>query len=250
MVNSKKMSKSTIAVIALSILLVLSLILTATGAWFTDTDSDHKDPAINFGHVEVNVTATDSDAQGTVGGWTLAQKSVSVPTEKMMPGDRYDGNINIENVGNQKIYYKVTVSSLLYTKANYDASTGENPTETLAPIAVPTGITVTLNETARAAAVGYAAKADGATITTEAYGQLDANAKLGYDAIYALDDTTNDNYDMPLSIVLSTGIDNAQQEKQYVVVFTASVEAVQQANFVIGGESASTWPTCADYVHA
>ena len=36
MVNSKKMSKSSIAVIVLSILLVLSLILGFTGAWFTD----------------------------------------------------------------------------------------------------------------------------------------------------------------------------------------------------------------------
>lgn len=35
MVKSKKMSKSTVAIVLLSLLLVLSLILTATGAWFT-----------------------------------------------------------------------------------------------------------------------------------------------------------------------------------------------------------------------
>ena len=37
MVNSKKkMNKSTVAIVVLALLLVLSLVLTATGAWFTD----------------------------------------------------------------------------------------------------------------------------------------------------------------------------------------------------------------------
>ena len=39
MVNSKKMRKSTVAIVLLSILLCLSMILTATGAWYTDSKS-------------------------------------------------------------------------------------------------------------------------------------------------------------------------------------------------------------------
>ncbi len=37
MVNSKKMRKSTVAIVLLSILLCLSMILTATGAWYTSS---------------------------------------------------------------------------------------------------------------------------------------------------------------------------------------------------------------------
>lgn len=60
MVNSKKMNKSTVAVIVLALLLVLSLVLTATGAWFTD--SQNGDGAtVNFGHIKLeadSVTVT------------------------------------------------------------------------------------------------------------------------------------------------------------------------------------------------
>lgn len=51
MVNSKKMSKSTVAIVLLSLLLVLSLILTATGAWFT--------------------ASADKSTNGTKGEWTI-----------------------------------------------------------------------------------------------------------------------------------------------------------------------------------
>lgn len=53
MVNSKKMSRSTVAVVLLSLLLVLSLVLTATGAWFTDwLNPTHNEP-LDFGLVDI-----------------------------------------------------------------------------------------------------------------------------------------------------------------------------------------------------
>ena len=59
MVNSKKASKSTIAIVLLSLLLVLSLILTATGAWFTDkATNDTGKTNIAFGKVDVGIEGT------------------------------------------------------------------------------------------------------------------------------------------------------------------------------------------------
>ena len=55
MVKSKKMSKTSIAVIVLALLLVLSLVMGITGAWFTDSkdgQSTNENP-INFGTVAV-----------------------------------------------------------------------------------------------------------------------------------------------------------------------------------------------------
>ena len=58
MVNSKKMSKSSIAVIVLSILLVLSMILGLTGAWFTDKGSDKTSDSIKFGNIDISAELT------------------------------------------------------------------------------------------------------------------------------------------------------------------------------------------------
>lgn len=80
MVNSKKMSKSSIAVIVLSILLVLSMVLGLTGAWFTDVqtgDGVTKD----FGKIAITV---DDDKFGEV---TRAYNDTGVVTGKIMPGD-------------------------------------------------------------------------------------------------------------------------------------------------------------------
>ena len=63
MVNSKKMSKSTVAIVLLSLLLVLSLILTATGAWFTYT--------------------TKNDANGTDGKYTFRDGAMSATIGEM-----------------------------------------------------------------------------------------------------------------------------------------------------------------------
>ncbi|HBB44943.1 MAG TPA: hypothetical protein DCZ34_02335 [Clostridiales bacterium] len=60
MVNSKKMSKSSIAVIVLSILLVLSLILGFTGAWFTDSKNSGDGKDVTFGLVKIGAVTADA----------------------------------------------------------------------------------------------------------------------------------------------------------------------------------------------
>lgn len=80
MVNSKKMSKSTVAIVLLSLLLVLSLILTATGAWFTDHKSGASDDTRDFGVIHLNTASMTSSIKDI--------KGVSIgKDENVMPGD-------------------------------------------------------------------------------------------------------------------------------------------------------------------
>jgi hypothetical protein len=99
MVNSKKMSKSSIAVIVLAILLALSMVLGLTGAWFTATDSDDANTTIKFGTVAIKVSTED----GNTGAWT----SKSTVEGEYMPGDSYAATMTLKNTGTQDVYYKV-----------------------------------------------------------------------------------------------------------------------------------------------
>ena len=86
MVNSKKkMNKSTVAIVVLALLLIVSLVLTATGAWFTSSgtaDDDGKGGV--FGYVTVAFTA-DAGAKITrADGTTIVAGTADDP---IMPGD-------------------------------------------------------------------------------------------------------------------------------------------------------------------
>ena len=95
MVNSKKMSKSSIAVIVLSILLVLSLILGFTGAWFTDKlTSGEEGTKVTFGHVELN------------DGKAIA---ITAPAGKVMPGDKL--TVTNTQYKGAAAYYKLVVTA-------------------------------------------------------------------------------------------------------------------------------------------
>ena len=100
MVNSKKMSKSSIAVIVLSILLVLSLILGFTGAWFTDKKDSGTDNngTLTFGKIALSSVATNI---ADVKTW-----------EKALPGDSKDltGTVVVEG-GSEAMYVLVTATS-------------------------------------------------------------------------------------------------------------------------------------------
>ena len=106
MVNSKKMSKSSIAVIVLSILLVLSLILGFTGAWFTDkAESGDKKADFDWGTVKVQY---EENAENT-GKW-LSKDNAVVTT--VLPGDHYDlkGKIKFEGADSD-MYMLVRVNT-------------------------------------------------------------------------------------------------------------------------------------------
>lgn len=104
MVNSKKNTKSIIALVVLSILLIASICLAATGAWFTDAKSNSA-VEVKFGTVNI------STSTGAV--------SVTKDDAVVMPGDTIKVTGNIVNSGTAKIWvrYKLTHN---YTAGNAD----------------------------------------------------------------------------------------------------------------------------------
>ena len=100
MVNSKKMSKSSIAVIVLSILLVLSLILGFTGAWFTDKADDQAVTGEGtFGTVKItSASATVAMAEGDVN-----------ELSNLVPGCSLKLTGKIENGSTVDVYYRYKV---------------------------------------------------------------------------------------------------------------------------------------------
>ena len=90
MVNSKKMSKSTVAIVLLSLLLVLSLILTATGAWFTATDKQDSGAAdLKFGNLSVAGSVTDMEVKLNGAEWAKVTEGTTI----VMPGDKVRGGV-------------------------------------------------------------------------------------------------------------------------------------------------------------
>ena len=80
MVNSKKNTKSIIALVVLSILLIASICLAATGAWFTDKVADG-DESVSFGKIDIEYKTAFSVTAGSV----------------VMPGDTITVNGEISN---------------------------------------------------------------------------------------------------------------------------------------------------------
>ena len=103
MVNSKKMSKSSIAVIVLSILLVLSLILGFTGAWFTDKDDSAKGE-LSFGKIDIEWNANKAFS-------VTSSNTVDTANEKLMPGSKLVFSGQIDNKEDQAyVAYQVVLT--------------------------------------------------------------------------------------------------------------------------------------------
>ena len=98
MVKSKKMSKGSLAVIILAVLLVLSMVLGLTGAWFTSKGEDKTGTGTNtFG--KVSITQADI-ANGT---WTNTKYQTDGSVA--LPGTVYTmGDGTITNASNVDIY--------------------------------------------------------------------------------------------------------------------------------------------------
>lgn len=115
MVKSKKMSKSTVAIVLLSLLLVLSLILTATGAWFTAKDdaTTGEGSNVSFGTLGA-VTLTAGNAE-----WKDAAGTAVEDRTYYMPGDKViSASLKIEysNSGSEaSVYYALTDGTNWYT---------------------------------------------------------------------------------------------------------------------------------------
>lgn len=99
MTNSKKNSKSIIALVVMALLLVASIVLAATGAWFTANGATTEKP-LKFGTVTIKGVTED-----------VVVKNTDTTLEKLMPGSNLSGKLTVEYTGNAAAYirYKVTV---------------------------------------------------------------------------------------------------------------------------------------------
>jgi flagellar basal body-associated protein FliL len=104
MVKSKKMSKSSIAIIVLALLLVLSMVMGLTGAWFTDK-AGHDNGAgasLYFGTVDIDLTNTPA------GVWTKQGIQQGATVEELVPGSEYVITLKFENVGTEDVFFNVS----------------------------------------------------------------------------------------------------------------------------------------------
>lgn len=116
MVKSKKMSKGSLAIIILAVLLVLSMVLGLTGAWFTDKatgSSDSEKGNVQFGTVNIKVDSTNAGPS-----WTKCGETKGVANTYIVPGSEATGSFVISNVGTEDVWYKVS-------KAEFDLKVGE-----------------------------------------------------------------------------------------------------------------------------
>ena len=114
MVKNKKMSKSTLLIFALSVLLIISMIMSFTGAWFTATDTKQMNEAvgtsIRFGNIAVatiTVSADEGDyaydAQHVLPGDTIGGVEISVRLEHDV--DVYATLVHQITVNNNPVNY-------------------------------------------------------------------------------------------------------------------------------------------------
>jgi len=104
MVNSKKNSKSLIALVVMAFLLVASIVLAATGAWFTGNASKSTDD-FGFGKIAISIPTLEVSPVRTLDG-----SGDTITLDTIMPGDQLDISGSIKNL-NQKAYvaYKATI---------------------------------------------------------------------------------------------------------------------------------------------
>lgn len=94
MERTKRISTQTLAIAILTMLLVASLVMSMTGAWFTSTDGD-SDTGLSFG----TVTLADIDAGFT---FNVGEESIDV----LMPGDTIDVDFTLENAGTADMWVR------------------------------------------------------------------------------------------------------------------------------------------------
>lgn len=133
MVNSKKMNKSTVAVVVLALLLVLSLILSATGAWFTDKIDNDTGNTMDFGIIDIE-WAQDKEVALSIKERT---KGADENTALLMPGDTLKVDATVENKGNAayvRVEAVLTFDSTVTFTAEEVTALGTNWTRTAANI--------------------------------------------------------------------------------------------------------------------
>ena len=111
MVKSKKMSKTSIAVIVLALLLVLSLCLGITGAWFTDRSGEKSaNQTVKFGDVDIEMSV--ESAVKHANGTDEAQYVLINDSEDRAPGSQgYETTKEYHVVAGDKIITTFTFTN-------------------------------------------------------------------------------------------------------------------------------------------
>ena len=121
------MSKSSVAVIVLAIILALGMILGLTGAWFTHNDSvdgvTGGDLIFRDDAMEVTLVSTGADARilrdaDGDGTHELEVAKYSAGTSDLMPGDKVEGSsitISFAVNGSNEAYYVVKTGGKYYS---------------------------------------------------------------------------------------------------------------------------------------
>lgn len=118
MERTKRISTQSLAIAVLSVLLVASLVMSATGAWFSDVATD-SDDGFTFG----TITIGDLDAQFN---YTLGEPEGDV----IMPGDEITVTFDIENTGTADMWVRFQLNAIgdgadhFTTPASEQAPTG------------------------------------------------------------------------------------------------------------------------------
>ena len=118
MVKNKKMSKTSVAVIVLALLLVFSLVMGMTGAWFTSKAGSATSTSLDFGRVVLNVTG------GSFGQVSHANNGDSAYLEgvEVMPGDSINYSLTVAKAANSEdFYYRIFVTVTGVAGASYSA---------------------------------------------------------------------------------------------------------------------------------
>jgi hypothetical protein len=111
MTSSKKNSKSIIALVVMSFLLVASIVLAATGAWFTSVARQHS--SLTFGTVTI-----DSLTPGTDGLVSATSRTdYNFTDEYLMPGDTLEVNFDVDYAGTVDAYMVAKIDVTINTDA-------------------------------------------------------------------------------------------------------------------------------------
>ena len=102
MVKSKKLSRGSLAVLLLALVLSLSMVVGITGAWFTDKFNANNDHPLELG--TVSISALD----GTGGTVHYASTMNDSAVNLLVDRDTFEINYGIQNDSTVDIYYAIT----------------------------------------------------------------------------------------------------------------------------------------------
>lgn len=223
MVKSKKMSKSTIAVIVLAILLALSLILGMSGAWFTDSANKNGTGTITFGTIGIKDNGTEvKTAQAAyenfLPGDTIAYSAKVDLSESTVDAYVFVGFVAGVKIGDNKyteLYNEKSQTNLL-TMGELSLQTSENASAGWAAVAE------------QGAGYTYTDTNSGTTYVGKVYKVTVATGKIGsFSATFALAKEAN-------NVVYGSKVETEQTENAKIVLNSQVAATPSTASLELG----------------